>query len=57
MTKEERDEILSYVAQNFISPLCFDDRPANEVYLEMSGDKFNDFVEFMYDIEKRGKQK
>ena len=53
MTKEERDEILTYVAHNLISPLCFDNRPAREVYLDMSGDKFNALVEFLCDMEKR----
>lgn len=44
------DEILSYIANNFISPLCFDKRPTKEIYLEYSGEKFNDLVTFCYDL-------
>lgn len=52
MTKEERDEIASYVAQNFISPLCFSKEPAKEIYLHMSGDEFNKFIEFLNNMVK-----
>lgn len=31
MTKEMAEEILAYVAQNLIAPLCEDERPAKEV--------------------------
>jgi hypothetical protein len=47
MTKEEREEILCYVAQEIISPLAFDKRPAEEVWLELSGEKFNSLCEFV----------
>ena len=45
MTKEEMEEIASYVAQNFISPLCFSTESAEEIYLHMSGNEFNKFVD------------
>lgn len=45
--KEKADAILSYVAQKIISPLAFDDRPATIVWLEMSGEKFNNFCDFV----------
>ena len=49
MTNHEKaDEILSYVAQNIISPMAFDERPASEIWLEMSGEKFNELCEFVY---------
>ena len=50
ITKNEADEILSYVAQNIISPLAFDERPASEVWLELSGEKFNELCQFVYNL-------
>ena len=47
MTKNEREEILCYIAQEIISPLAFDERPASEVWLELSGEKFNNLCEFV----------
>lgn len=47
MTKNERDEIMCYIAQNIISPLAFDERPAREVWLELSGKKFNSLCAFV----------
>ena len=55
ITKDIADEILSYVAQNLISPLAFDDRPASEVWLELSGNKFNDLCKFISEMVKRPK--
>lgn len=50
LTEKERDEICSYVAQNFVSPLCFDYDTAKEAYLDLSGDKFNQFCAFMREL-------
>jgi hypothetical protein len=47
MTKNEREEILCYIAQEIISPLAFDERPAKEVWLELSGKKFNKLCVFV----------
>lgn len=47
MTKNERDEIMCYIAQQIISPLAFDERPAREVWLELSGKKFNSLCAFV----------
>ena len=47
MTKNERKEILCYIAQEIISPLAFDERPAKEVWLELSGKKFNSLCKFV----------
>lgn len=53
ITREEADEILTYIAQNLISPLVFDERPASEVWLEMSGEKFNELCAFIYGMIKK----
>ena len=47
MKRKEANEILSYVAQNIISPLAFDDTPAREVWLRLSGHDFNKFSAFV----------
>jgi hypothetical protein len=41
LTREQADEILAYVAQELISPLAFDDRPADEIWRELIGEPFN----------------
>lgn len=53
--RDEADEILSYVAQNIISPLAFDERKASEVWLELSGNKFNELCNFVYEMVKKPK--
>lgn len=53
ITRDEADEILTYIAQNLISPLAFDERPASEVWLEMSGEKFNELCAFIYSMTKK----
>ena len=55
MTRNEADEILCYIAQNIISPMAFDDRKALEVWIELSGEKFNDLCKFVYNLTKEGK--
>lgn len=45
--KEKADAILSYVAQEIISPLAFDNRPAEIVWSEMTGEKFNKLCDFV----------
>jgi hypothetical protein len=52
MTKQERDAILSYVADNFISPLCDNEQSGDELYPQYCGDKFNQFVKFVNDLNK-----
>lgn len=54
ITRNEADEILSYIAQNLISPLAFDDRPASEVWLELSGEKFNKLCAFVREQADKG---
>jgi len=56
ITRNNADEILSYIAQNLISPLAFDERPASEVWLEMSGEKFNQLCKFMYNLVKENEK-
>lgn len=52
MTRQEMDAILSYFAQNFISPLCTDRRTASEIWLEQSGEKFRALYQFMSNMQK-----
>ncbi len=47
MTEQEYNDIAYYVTQNFISPLCFDKRPTEEIFLEYSSTKFNEFIVFL----------
>ena len=58
MTQHEYDEIAHFVARNFISPLCFEKRTPEEIYLEYSSTKFNDFIKFLNDLGvEKGKKK
>lgn len=57
MTENEREEILCYIAQEIISPLAFDKRPASEVWLELSGKKFNNLCEFISQFVKEEEKK
>ena len=52
MTREEADNVLSYVAQNIISPLAFDETKAKDVWLRLSGKDFNELCEFVYNMVK-----
>lgn len=53
MTRKEADIILSHIAENLISPLCFDKREAKDIYLEHSGEKFNELVSLVYGMVER----
>ena len=57
MTQYEADEILSYVAQNLISPLAFDPTPAKEVWLRLSGKDFSKLCSFVQTFVKKENQK
>jgi len=48
MTKNEAEKILTYVAKNIISPLAFDETPAREVWLRLSGDDFSKLCKFVH---------
>ena len=41
LTREQADEILAYVAQELLSPLAFNDRPADKIWQELIGQPFN----------------
>lgn len=56
ITRNEADEILSYVAQNIVSPLAFDERKAKEAWLDLSGEKFNQLCKFVYDLVKESEK-
>ena len=57
ITRNEADEILSYIAQNLISPLAFDERKAKDVWLELSGEKFNALCAFVNKMVERKEEK
>ena len=50
LTREQADEILAYVAQELISPLAFDKRPAKEAWLKLSGQPFNELCAMVYKL-------
>lgn len=50
LTREQADEILAYVAQEIISPIAFDKRPAEEVWLELIGQPFNKLCEMVHKL-------
>lgn len=56
MTRNEADEILSYVAHNIISPLAFDERKTKDIWLELSGEKFNQLCSFVYNLTKENEK-
>ena len=47
--KEQADKILSYVAQELISPLAFEERPAKEVWEELTKEKFSKLCSIVYE--------
>lgn len=55
MTEHEYDEIAHYVAENFISPLCFDKRPTKEIYFEYTTTKFDEFIKFLIELQESSK--
>lgn len=53
MTKAEANEILQYVAQHILSPMAFDNRPAEEVWKDLIGKPFNGLCKIVYEkVEK-----
>lgn len=50
MTKEQKDEILCYVAQEILSPLATDDRTASEAWKELIGEPFNKLCRLVCDM-------
>ena len=57
LTREQADEILAYVAQELISPLAFDKRPAEEAWLKLSGQPFNELCAMVYKlVDKKEKE-
>ena len=52
MTKQEKDKILEYIAQEVISPLAFDERKASVVWEEMIGEPFHKLCCFVCSMVK-----
>ena len=48
MTKAEADEILGYIANEMISPICDSNKTANEIFSELTKEKFNDLCRLVY---------
>lgn len=47
MTNAEKVAVLAYVADNFVAPLIYSHAPGYELWETMSGDTYNNFVEFI----------
>ena len=52
MTRAEADKILCYLAQEWVSPLCFADenKTVRDVYDELSSTKFNEVCRLINDM-------
>lgn len=48
MTRLEAIEILEYVANEMIAPICDSDKTANEIFSELTKEKFNDLCRLVY---------
>lgn len=48
MTKEQSTNILCFIAQEFVSPLCFiENEETKALYNKLSGEKFNELCELV----------
>lgn len=50
MTKEQKDIILGYIAQEILSPLATDDRTASEVWKELIREPFHNLCQLVCDM-------
>ena len=51
MTEEQCTEILCFVAQEIISPLACEERTGKELFVEWSGERFNELCKKVYEIQ------
>lgn len=57
MTEAKANEILGYVAQEILSPMAFDNRPAKEVWSGLTGNQFHTLTGIVWeDFKKREQQ-
>ena len=56
MTEVKANEILGYVAQEILSPMAFDNRPAKEVWSELTGNQFRKLSKIVWDDVNKNKQ-
>jgi hypothetical protein len=49
MTKELADKILNYVAEEILSPMILDNRPAYQVGEELTAEPFNKLCKMIYE--------
>jgi hypothetical protein len=52
--KNIREELLHYVAENFIAPLANDQRKGEEIFSEYCEERFNKFCSFCCDLFNEG---
>lgn len=52
MTRLEAIEILEYVANEMISPICDSNKTANEIFSELTKEKFNGLCRLAYSMVK-----
>ena len=50
MTNAEKDAVLTYVVDNFVSPLFYNDTPSYELWGVMSGITYDNFVKFLNEM-------
>lgn len=56
MTETKANEILGYVAQEILSPMAFDNRPAKEVWSELTGNQFHTLAGIVWEGVDKNKQ-
>ena len=56
MTEAKANEILGYVAQEILSPMAFDNRPAKEVWSGLTGNQFRTLCGIVWEDVNKDKQ-
>lgn len=56
MTVAKANEILGYVAQEILSPMAFDKRPAHEIWLGLTGNQFHTLAGIVWEGVNKNKQ-
>lgn len=56
MTVAKANEILGYVAQEILSPMAFNRRPAHEVWSELTGNQFHKLAGIVWEGVDKNKQ-
>ena len=56
MTEAKANKILGYVAQEILSPMAFNNRPAKEVWSELTGNQFRTLCGIVWEGVDKNKQ-